>query len=759
MNGFSQNAGLNIKGKIADINNTPVEYVNILLLRNDSSLEKGTNSDLDGQFTLTNLISGQYILKINCLGYLDTYITLPSFTKDLDLGTLTINENTQILKEIVIYADKTIEKTNKQIWFPDAIQIKTSTQGFDLLSKMQIPDIIIDGVNRNISALDRGNVQLRINGRKSDINDLSAIRPDNILRIDFYNMPGARYGNENVSAVIDVILKEKRTGGYVMTDLMNATFTGFGNDQWVTKINHKDSEFGFSYALNYRGYKDRWANRDATFNFPGNPFEREIKGIKAPLSYQVHNLNFSYDLVSKDKLFLNVMVKDEILNHHNQLENLIHYSNKPEATQAKTQVKTKSQTPVVDAYLKYKLSPKQSIAINVVGTYINTNYNRNYLESEAVTLVAAINNVTDGKKYSYISELIYEKELNNGMNFSAGAQHSQGHTKNTYSGNINETTEMDNTNSYIYTDLGGTYKQLGYSAGIGLTRVWFDDRNNSYTYYSFRPSVQLSYKFHKNFSLRYSFIRSTEIPTLDELSDIRQAIDNFYYSKGNHNLQPYNILNNMLVLNYQRERVGANLTLRYRYYDNPIMETICREENKMISISENQPKFQQSGGFINLKVEAIKNIWRLNLIGGANYYQSDGNSYLHHYHNYWGAITSNFIYKDFDLNVVFYSRRNSLWGETIRLSEDNQSVDIGYKYNNIKFGIGVLYPFKNEWSGGYENLSNLMREKSWTYIKDNGHMLYLRFSWNFSYGKKSKSFTKDLNNSDNDSGIRSLDKQ
>jgi hypothetical protein len=464
-------------------------------------------------------------------------------------------------------------------------------------------------------------------------------------------------------------------------------------------------------------------------------------------------------LVSQDKLFINIVVKNQILsNHHSQLENLIHYSNRQETTRSQSQETTKSQTPVADAYLKYKLSDKQSIAVNLVGTYMNTNYYRSYLESDDTTPLVSLDNTTDGKKYSMISELIYEKIFTENLNINAGVKHLQGYTKNIYAGSSTTVTEMNNTNSYAYTEINGTYRNLGYSAGIGITRIWFKEENYDHTYYSMRPSIQLTYKFHKNLSSRYTFIRSTETPTLSELSDVRQAIDGFLYTEGNPTLRPYNILSNALMFNYKQGRIGASITLRYRYYDKPIMETVYREENKLVSISENQPRFQQSGGLLNLQIEAVKNIWRLNLTGGINHYQSNGNSYLHRYNNSWGSVTSNFVYKDFDLNFALYSRRNSLWGENINFGEDYQTVDIGYKYNALKFGIGMLYPFKKEWSGGYENLSNLLREKSWTHITDNGHMLYLRFSWNFSYGKKGKSFTKNLNNEDNDNGIKALDK-
>jgi hypothetical protein len=167
ISGFGRNAAYSIKGKIADAGNAAIEFANIFLLRTDSAFVKGTNSDSEGQFMLTNVIPDRYIIKITSLGYLDTYINLPEITQNTDLGLLTINDNTQVLQEVVVTSDKIIEKNNRQILFPDAIQIKTSTQGFDLLGKMQIPEIIVDGVTRTVSALDGGWSPVENQRRKS----------------------------------------------------------------------------------------------------------------------------------------------------------------------------------------------------------------------------------------------------------------------------------------------------------------------------------------------------------------------------------------------------------------------------------------------------------------------------------------------------------------------------------------------------------------------------------------------------------------
>ena len=51
-------------------------------------------------------------------------------------------------------------------------------------------------------------VELRINGVKAEIQEVKALLPADVLKIEYHDNPGLRYGN--VAAVIDIILKEKK---------------------------------------------------------------------------------------------------------------------------------------------------------------------------------------------------------------------------------------------------------------------------------------------------------------------------------------------------------------------------------------------------------------------------------------------------------------------------------------------------------------------------------------------------------------------
>jgi hypothetical protein len=110
--------------------------------------------------------------------------------------------------------------------------------------------------------------------------------------------------------------------------------------------------------------------------------------------------------------------------------------------------------PSLDLYYFRKLPRKQSLAVNVVGTYSNTDSRHTYREELESIPLTDIYTKVDGKRYSVIGEGIYEKELETGR-ISAGLKHTQAYTDNVYSGSGDYTTHMTESESYMYAQYVG----------------------------------------------------------------------------------------------------------------------------------------------------------------------------------------------------------------------------------------------------------------------------------------------------------------
>ncbi|MFT3995012.1 MAG: TonB-dependent receptor [Dysgonomonas sp.] len=746
---------IDIRGRIVDATTKqPIELATIVLLRGDSTYISGSQTDNAGLFAVAGQFSKQdCLLKAAFIGYKTSYIQLKGLASNTDLGDVELVEDSKLLGEVTVTGNRIINKVDRQVIMPDSMQVKSSVTAFDLLSNMAISGLNIDPVNRTVKIRNE-DVQLRINGIRATIEEVVALRAQDILRVEYFEDPGVRFGNENVGAVVNLIVQRgKEYGGYVSVDARNAPFVGFGNDNLTFKTNYKDSEFGVNYYLNYRNYDSRWNDKTETLNLPNNVITREQKGVKAPMRYEYHTVNLSYNLNKTDNYVFNAVLKSNIYNYNNYSIYNTFYTNSSVNTEINSHNSGHEYTPVLDLFFRKEMKNKQSVSVNLVGTYIDSKSKSEYSEKENSSPLTDIYNEVNGDKYSFIGEAVYNREFEK-LTFSAGLKHTQGYADNAYSGNTTTGTSMKNADSYIFAQIQGKIAgKLGYTLGIGGSRTWFKEGDRDATFYALRPSLQMNYPINDYLSIKYSFSVNTRTPSLGQLSDVEQQSDRYLINRGNPNVKPYNAYRNNLSLSLTKGIISATSTFGYFYFPKLFTYTYTVEDNMIVSSLENHKAGYYYFWTNDLSVKIIKDIWTVNGTLGMHHDVFKGNTREGKFDNMYGNFQSNLQYKGYSLLFGSYQRYKELWGESVYKGEIWSYVEAGYKYKEAKIALGMSLPFESRWSMGTENRSLVMPSKSWTYISQNGRMLYLRFSWNTSFGRKYEAGKKNLDNADNDKGV------
>lgn len=163
------------------------------------------------------------------------------------------------LNEVSIQAAKVVSKPDGKTIYPTEVQKKASNNGFTIIEKLSLVNLRVDNLNHTISAIDnRGSVQLRINGIVVGKQEMIALDPKRIAKIDFIDNPGIRYG-EDIAYVINIITHPNKSGYTIGTDLTSALTTRQGDGILYGKQNRGKSEWAFSYGFSGRkakgGYK------------------------------------------------------------------------------------------------------------------------------------------------------------------------------------------------------------------------------------------------------------------------------------------------------------------------------------------------------------------------------------------------------------------------------------------------------------------------------------------------------------------------
>ena len=104
-------------------------------------------------------------------------------------------EKSVTLDEVTVKAAKVVNKPDGMILYPTDAQKTASNNGYSILEKLSLANIRVDNINHSITAIDnRGGVQIRINGIIVGKQEMLALNPKDIAKIEFINNPGVRYG-------------------------------------------------------------------------------------------------------------------------------------------------------------------------------------------------------------------------------------------------------------------------------------------------------------------------------------------------------------------------------------------------------------------------------------------------------------------------------------------------------------------------------------------------------------------------------------
>ena len=752
---------LEIGGRVCEAGaRQALEFANVVLQQKDSTFITGTTTNAKGNFILKHVKPGDYLLAVSSLGYETKYIVLDGCSQSVALGEILLGDAAVSLDNVVVSAANQRSTLDRKIVFPSDRQLKASTNGVNLLDQLMLPRIVVNQMNNEISVPGGGEVQLRINGVKVEIQDIRAIQPADIIRVEFHDNPGLRYGNAEV--VLDYIVRRPDTGGSLSTDLLTGLNALWGQYFVSGKVNHKQSEFGASYNFGPRDFYELSRDNEELFHLAdGTTLHRIEQGEPGRIKFFMHNLNLNYSNQSDAYLF-NVAFRygSRISPKEDYLGILSNVANPADRVSMIDRTDERWDRPALDLYYQRNLKNDQTLVFNLVGTYSSEKSKRLYQESRDELLLTDVNNEANGNKYSLIGEGIYEKKLSDANRISGGIKHLQAYSNNDYRNGHDYTTKMTQAETYLYAEFKGRVKKFDYTLGVGASRYWYhqEGEGDAYQYYTFRPRVTAQYTLPGQSFIRLNAQINNSSPSLSNLSAVEQTVDSLQIQRGNPNLTPYMKYSLGLTYELQKGLFYGNFWGYYEYAPDAIMDEKRLEGQKVILTWDNQRSWQRMTGQLTARVGPIKDILQVSVTGGVNHYISHGNTYSHTYTNWFCEANASLTYKKFSLNYMLFTNWNWFWGETMNGGENIQQLMLSYQHKNLSVGVGAINPFSDNYKVETENWSKHASYKKAMYVGESSRLFLVKLSYNFSFGRTFKAGQKKVNNSDNDSGVMSTGK-
>ena len=676
------------------------------------------------------------------------FILLVLFCLSSLLAVAQNEDKTVTLDEVIVKAPKVVSKADGQTIFPTVAQKNASNNGYGLLQKLSLPNLRIDGAAHSITAIDgRGKVQLRINGIIVGKEEMLALDPKLINKIDFIDKPGVRYG-EDVAYVINIITK-RNDSGYTLGADVTPTLTSWQGDGTVYgKWNHKKSEFTVSY--DYSGYKLNGTKGTELAEYTlnnGDIHTIERDDVETLRKAHSHDMKLTYNLADSTAYVFQVSLSESLNKNPDNysIKDIIDGTNRYSSTNREN---GKSNSPVLDLYIFRQLTPQQSITANAVGTYIATRSSNYYDEG------APYQYDVDGKTVSALSEIVYENRLKP-FTLSAGVNYRYKYTKNDYTGDAFALTELNQNNVYAFSELKGSFKDLRYSIGLGASYIHYNQNEHSYDFCTFRPKATLAYDIMNGMQLSYTFEMKERASRIAMISDATIQTNSMEFTVGNPDLKPSRNTEHALRLSYNDDRWSAFAEGFYRHCNKPNMAHYERTaDDKFIYTQINQKAINL------LNTMAYASYWitpeklQINANGGMMRCFNYGFDYTHCYTSWFYSAGITAYLGKFTLLAYADNGFRFLEGETKGYSGAYTTLQCSYNYGDWQFSLSLSNPFiKNYKSAESEILNRNLYKHSVQINRESGSSVSLNISWRLSRGRKHQSVDKTINLKDSDNGI------
>ena len=679
-------------------------------------------------------------------------------------------DTTLHLSDVVVKAARVIHKVDRDIILPTAKIKENSSNGYDLLRKLHLPNLKVNEAQQSISSY-LGGVQVRINDIKATVQDVLALQPNEVTRIEYIDNPGVRYGDASLAVVINYIVKKRYVGYVGGVNTTQALWERFNNSYAFFRYNYKKSEFGLSYGLNYRWYDKRRKDSHSVYLQPDG-LERTVDyvGQDAEMTYNSHNLQLSYNLADPGKYSLNVRFGFDWTNspYNKKLQKV--FETGRQDLLLFTNDFGHDRNPVLDIYYSLNLPKKQSLIINVVGTHLgsdNTHRQNEYVllgdvdETLNSSPLHDYGYEADGSKYSLITEAIYTKLLNKELSFSGGTNYAVSRTDNKYTGSQNVTTVLNSNNVYLFSQLDGRLGKIAnFQLGVGANYISIEQGSVGFHKWTFRPKFTLATNSIKNFRIRLTGSINPQVPSLSQLSEVRQQGSTMQANDGNSTLKATSTYYGDLGFTWNNKIVDVYWGGNMSYTPDAIMTSILPQQQADGSYlyvwkPENQKSFTSYFAYTTLVFHVIPDIFDIQGELQYQHLRSRGLDYSHDFEPLHYGLTASLNLKKWYVEYHFANAWEQLSGESRSAGEKQSTLTVSYKHKNLRLGLSCLllgYPqgfdYKNRTNSKY------YVSRGVTYIKNNGNMLMFTLGYTFSHGRKYKTDRRILNNSDKDTGLR-----
>lgn len=645
------------------------------------------------------------------------------------------------LNEVVIKAPKVIRKTDMDVYYPSQSAVENSRNGMQLLTNLMIPSLTVTDALGTIQAAGQA-VQVRINGRVATVDQVKALLPETVKRVEWIDNPGLRYNGANY--VLNIIVANPTLGGSLQTEGKQALTTAWGDYFADAKFNSRRSQFEIGGRLKltnkvkwYRDYKETFTYLDGS----------SVTRSETPLGGNIDNTfgKFwgAYSYIKPDTTIFYVQTSAEpTFSNDWRTNGRLSLSDGSDDILLTDSHGDNGITPKFSAYLEQHFGKSHTFVVDFNASFYNGKSYSEYVEQmdDARSSLSDIRTNIKDRNQAYAIEADYIRKWAHSR-FTAGTSYTANRNRSQYENLGGEIFHQRQDKVYLFAEYFQRINKVSLTAGLGAqyTDFLFTETNQGNHSWNLRPQATVSYTLNPKHRFRLSFQSWQSTPSLAETNIAPQQVDGFQWRVGNPDLTTSTSYMLTLRYNFCLPRVEGALGIRAFTSPNAITPYLYWSDNRLITSYENSKGLQNLTFFLSPQVEIIPD-WMM-ASGHVQYCveRMQGTDYKLYNHNWSGNVGVMLAHWGFELVGQYVRAQHDLWGEKISWGENLSIIQLAYNWKNWQFGGGVIMPF-----GKYDQGSKLLSKWNTNeqHLRLEMRMPYVSLSYNLQWGRQKRGANK-----------------
>lgn len=677
---------------------------------------------------------------IMCLCFNVSYAQKPDTTKT--------SIQAKELDEVVVKASYLTREDDHILAIPTKEQRKHAVTGYDLLNNLMIPGVSVERSTGSVTT-PSGAATLYIDGRKVDFREVQSLRPKDIARVEFFDVPTGKYAKD--AYAINIVMKPLNNGGYTQLDASQGAGYLNGDYNLVSKFVTGTKSLNIWAGYSLENPKSSM-NENEVFNFPDYQLNRQLFYNNAENRHTEEYVQASISNRGKKYIWMlrGGMAWNDIRNNVN--------NGMTDYWQTKASVKdgsilninsrNKSYRPSVYFYGLHTFSDTKSLDYVFDGYYSRNDYNRFYNEDDE-----SFRSLVKEDYYYVKANANYSMAFSHRNRLSFSLFEFMRISDSEYTGTSIYNQNLHSSETILFADYSQRLGSFFFDINPGLSFLTYRLKGmESINHLTPRLQTRAAYKIDKVQQLQFTFALGNTYPRINTINNVEQQIDPIIILKGNPDMDNSILLNPRLSHTLNLNKFALQTGVSYFYQNHSIISDYYIRDGHLISTFRDDCIYHRPSadismtykpsGSLNMKLSGQ---WIEHLVRGGTEHRSLS--------SISGSAMVNYYIQDFSFSVSLATPSRDLINSQIsRKTYWQYQLSAMWKHGNwaIEANANNLFMMKNnivdELSTPYYSFKQINQSRSYNQYAT------LKIVYSFDYGKKT-SQTPDYEHKNSESAI------